>query len=100
MVSVLCRVFFLLLIPTIIEHSRSHATHPLLPTPTPASFTLDFRQLLQAAAAADPTTTTTAAGGGGGSGQPGTARSKRQRKTKQRQQIVEEEDWEVVDEAG
>ena len=30
---------------------NSHATHPLLPAPTPAHFPLDFTQLLQATAA-------------------------------------------------
>ncbi|KAH8110290.1 UV radiation resistance protein and autophagy-related subunit 14-domain-containing protein, partial [Phellopilus nigrolimitatus] len=64
---------------------RSHATHPALPPPTPPSFTLDFRQLLQATAA----------------GPAGPTPRTRQRKTEGARRdyvIAEEEDgWEVVD---
>ena len=67
--------------------SRSHDTHPLLPPPTPSSFTLDFRQLLQAIAA-DPTSPPLRA-------RPRKADASR----RNRDYIVEEEDgWEVVDE--
>ncbi|PAV20666.1 hypothetical protein PNOK_0329300 [Pyrrhoderma noxium] len=66
---------------------RSHDTHPLLLPPTPSSFTLDFRQLLQAIAA-DPTSPPLRA-------RPRKADASR----RNRDYIVEEEDgWEVVDE--
>ncbi|KAI0036321.1 UV radiation resistance protein/autophagy-related protein 14 [Vararia minispora EC-137] len=59
---------------------RSHATHPLLPPPTPPSFPLDFSQLLQATTAKP-------------------ARPRRLRKQQQpREAPVEEEGWEVVEE--
>ncbi|KAI5118893.1 hypothetical protein M0805_002809 [Coniferiporia weirii] len=64
---------------------RSHDTHPLIPPPTPHSFTLDFRQLLQATAA-DP------------AGPPARSRPRRTDSAR-RDYIAEEEDgWEVVDE--
>jgi len=62
---------------------RSHATHPLLPPPTPPSFPLDFAQLLQATAA-NPTRAKARGTGG------------RERRT---ERIVEEDEdgWDFVE---
>ncbi|KAH9932353.1 uncharacterized protein B0H18DRAFT_1093214 [Fomitopsis serialis] len=65
---------------------KSHATHPLLPPPTPPSFPLDFAQLLQATAA-NPTRAKARGTGG------------RERRT---ERIVEEDEdgWDFVEVAG
>ncbi|VDC05840.1 unnamed protein product [Peniophora sp. CBMAI 1063] len=68
----------------------SHQTHPLLPPPTPASFPLDFAQLLQATAAtpasrARPSRPKTSAGGG--------------RRPKPQEKIPEEDEWDLLDDA-
>lgn len=66
---------------------RSHATHPRLPPPTPPAFQLEFAQLLQATAA-----------------NPSRARARitgvhhpRRARREERDPIVEEEDWDLVD---
>jgi len=63
---------------------KSHATHPLLPPPTPVSFPLDFAQLLQATAA-NPTRAR--------------ARGTSGRERRHTEQIVEEDEegWDFVD---
>ncbi|THH09562.1 hypothetical protein EW145_g1925 [Phellinidium pouzarii] len=66
---------------------HSHNTHPLLPPPTPPSFALDFRQLLQATAA-DP------------SGPPSRARLRKAGSTRQNYIAEEEDGWEVVDDTS
>ncbi|EKM56262.1 uncharacterized protein PHACADRAFT_93087 [Phanerochaete carnosa HHB-10118-sp] len=68
---------------------RSHATHPRLPPPTPPNFQLEFAQLLQATAA-----------------NPSRARARTMAgnpKRKVREEydpIVEEEDWDMVDDVS
>ena len=78
-------------------YSRSHATHPLLPLPTPPSFQLDFKQLLQAITA-DPATRPRSRSRRGSTSTAGGTK-KGARKGAKYDTIVEEEDWEVVNDA-
>jgi hypothetical protein len=63
---------------------RSHQTYPLLPPPTPPSFQLDFGQLLQATPASRPRPTRPRTGG----------------PHMNRNNIPEEDEWDLVDDAG
>ncbi len=63
---------------------RAHATRPLLPPPTPASFPLDFSQLLQATAA---TPTRVRARGTSG----------RTKEVKTERIVEEDEGWDLLD---
>lgn len=63
---------------------RSHQTYPLLPPPTPPSFPLDFGQLLQATPAS----------------RPRPARPRTAGPHMNRNHIPEEDEWDLVDEAG
>lgn len=88
---------------TPLENSRSHATTPLLPPPTPPAFSLDFAHLLQA------TTAMPAIRGrpranlrhDGSLRSPSTPTGDREYDVyspQRRNQIIEEEGWEFVDE--
>lgn len=64
---------------------RSHATQPLLPSPTPVTFPLDFAQLLQATAA-NPSRARARVGASGG------------KHISREEKIVEEDDgWDLID---
>jgi len=63
---------------------RSHQTYPLLPPPTPPSFQLDFGQLLQATPASRPRPARPRTGG----------------PHMNRNNIPEEDEWDLVDDAG
>lgn len=63
---------------------RSHQTYPFLPPPTPPSFPLDFGQLLQATPAS----------------RPRPARPRTAGPHTNRNNIPEEDEWDLVDEAG
>ena len=69
---------------------RSHATHPRLPPPTPPAFQLEFAQLLQATAA-NPSRARARITG---------AHHPRRAVREERDPIVEEEDWDLVDDVS
>jgi hypothetical protein len=87
---------------------RSHSSYPLLPPPTPPNFALDFQQLLQATTApasrtkvrpiAAPTSSRRASSSHGS----GKAERERERlkKERERERILEEEEWDLVEDEG
>ncbi|KAF9237723.1 UV radiation resistance protein and autophagy-related subunit 14-domain-containing protein [Melanogaster broomeanus] len=85
---------------------RSHETTPLLLPPTPATFPLDFTQLLQATTASPTGRGRRRAIGGGairggdGGDSSSSVRSPRRQEKFGHERIAEEEGWEVVDEDG
>lgn len=68
---------------------RSHETQLLLPPPTPPSFPLEFKQLLQATTADPVPRSRSRVNSHRAAGKP--------RKSKRTDVIAEEEDWEVVE---
>ena len=90
--------------------SRSHETTPSLPPPTPASFPLDFAQVLQATTAspARGRRRVALAGTGTGMARDAVAGAGPDRSTsgvwpptrRRPERIAEEEGWEVVEEDG